>query len=200
MIYCNCDVATFLFHLSQHRRQKRGFSTAHMTYHSHQWTALHFDIDPAGINCCQIIVFICLELVDLQIYIQRHLPPETWCAIFRPAESAIVNNNTINIWQNKEITRWAHVVLNLYDFPYSAEYFNTFWRFSNALSSAVAMNESFQASKHKNTIKVVHTTITVYFKYFEDKISLWERHKLKLFSLKTMKIQKDLAMSCSWEK
>lgn len=159
MIYCNCDVATFLFHLSQHRRQKRGFSTAHMTYHSHQWTALHFDIDPAGINCCQIIVFICLELVDLQIYIQRHLPPETWCAIFRPAESAIVNNNTINIWQNKEITRWAHVVSNLYDFPYSAEYFNTFWRFSHALSSAVAMNESFQASKHKNTIQVVHTTL-----------------------------------------
>ncbi len=66
-------------------------------------------------------------------YIQRHLPPETWCAIFRPAESTIVNNNTINIWQKEEIKRWAflrlrtHGISNLYDVLNSVRIFKDFF-------------------------------------------------------------------------
>ncbi len=80
-------------------------------------------------------------------YIQRHLPPETWCAIFRPAESTIVNNNTINIWQKEEIKRWAflrlrtHGISNLYDVLNSVEYLKIFF---HALFSTVAMNINFK--------------------------------------------------------
>ncbi len=159
-------MATVLFYFSQHRRQKRGFSTAHVTYHSHQWTPLHFDIDPAEMNHCQIIIFICLGMVDLLRSFSRYFNLQQVINIFKG--TYLLRHGVLSLDQLKvplSITtpsisnkrrKWRgelFIVYALMAFQ-TAMHFSTleYKIFFHALYSTVAMNINFKKDRDSITM------------------------------------------------